>query len=795
MTTVTPTAREEGSRNNASGFVGISLALLPVLVVLRVYEYVVVRSAHILPAGAPAAMLAGFRSDVALVLWLALALAIPILLLANWRPDTAMHVHRGALVLVVLATVALLQYFAVTFVPLGADLFGYSLKDISETTMSSKGIGVLALVPFALFGALTWYLTGRARHLHLSKRVSTGFFAVAGITLAVPSILTVTPRNYSTDAAFFLADNTTVYFSTQALRHFAPRWFSASHAPGPEMQGFLLLHPARDDDVLGPFLNIGTQKPNIVFVIVEGLGRDFVGEGARYGGFTPFLDSLANRSLYWENFLSTSGRTFGILPALLGSLPQAEGGFMELGSHMPRHVSLVSLLKERGYATSYFTGADGHYDMIDLFMERQGVDSFIDASKFGSRYEKQPAGEGGFSWGYGDQELFRRSLASLDARSTRPRLDVYLTITTHEPFIPPRAPEYAVRFERRLATLPVDTSRRAEYRKYSGVFETLLYLDDAVRSFLEEYAKREDYRRTIFIITGDHRLIPIPPATRIDRYRVPFIVYSPMVKAAVRFSSVSSHLDVTPSLIALLHKNVGMTFPGTVPWLGTGIDTSRAFRNVHSLVLMRTKNQTDEYLDGLHFLSGEQLFTVQPGLDLAANQDGAVLEQLREKLERARRLSLFVMTEDRIYPRNASDSADARIAKRQESAFDSLELSDRTTDELFRIARSKAVAGDYDHARVIALRLLRDSPNNHDARALLGRTYAWQRRFAEARPILTELIRRAPDYVDGYVALIDVEIWSGHRDDALARVNDALGRFPGNKELIAEKARVLNLIA
>lgn len=28
-----------------------------------------------------------------------------------------------------------------------------------------------------------------------------------------------------------------------------------------------------------------------------------------------------------------------------------------------------------------------------------------------------------------------------------------------------------------------------------------------------------------------------------------------------------------------------MTFPGTVPWLGTGMDTSRAFRNVHSLAL------------------------------------------------------------------------------------------------------------------------------------------------------------------------------------------------------------------
>jgi phosphoglycerol transferase MdoB-like AlkP superfamily enzyme len=64
--------------------------------------------------------------------------------------------------------------------------------------------------------------------------------------------------------------------------------------------------------------------PNLVFIIVEGLGRNFSGPGARLGSFTPFLDELAGRSLYFENFLSGQGRTFGVLTTVFGSLPFGE---------------------------------------------------------------------------------------------------------------------------------------------------------------------------------------------------------------------------------------------------------------------------------------------------------------------------------------------------------------------------------------------------------------------------------------------------------------------------------------
>ena len=55
------------------------------------------------------------------------------------------------------------------------------------------------------------------------------------------------------------------------------------------------------ENVLGPYFELKEKQPNLVFIIVEGLGRDFVGPGAEFGGFTPYLDSLTTKSLYWEN--------------------------------------------------------------------------------------------------------------------------------------------------------------------------------------------------------------------------------------------------------------------------------------------------------------------------------------------------------------------------------------------------------------------------------------------------------------------------------------------------------------
>jgi lipoteichoic acid synthase len=773
----------------ARDFARASIALLPVLLLARVYELIIARAAHGFPPGASVAIARGVVTDIALAFWVAAALAVPVLALAAALPRTARVFHRVLLVLLVLMAVPLAQYFAVTFIPLGADLYGYSWHDIQLTVSTNRGVNPLTFLPYVVLGALTWYLTGISQRFRFPRYALAAFGGMVMCSVALAGQLAVDTSDFETEANYSLAANKTVHFIRRSVA------YVASHTGGEDTQlsGYPLMHPATYEDVLGPSLQLSAdQPPNFVFVIVEGLGRDFVGEGARYGGFMPFLDSLTKRSLYWENCLSNTGRTFGVMPSLFVSAPPVEGGFMGLASRMPKHLSLITLLKQNGYEANFFTGGDSHFDNKDVFLERQGIDHILNESQYPETYVKAPAGQGGFTWGYGDLDVFKRSLEVLGEGATKPRIDVYLTLTSHEPFRPPGEAEYLRKFEERLGALPMDEARRADFRSYANIFSTLMYTDDAVRFLLTEYQKRPEFSRTIFIITGDHRLVPIPSDTRLSRYHVPLIIHSAMVKEPRKFSSVSSHLNMTPTLLGFLSQGWGMRFPDSVHWVGSVIDTAREFRNIHSIPLSRTKTDFDEYLRGTHFISLGDVFELGPGMALHEVNNPAVHDSLTGALDRMRQVSRYVTTRDMMYP--APNSAalsrkDSLDRAQEDSVFAALGLSGLNSDKLFEIARKRAFEKDYLAARVIGRRMLRDAPAYHDVRTLVGRTYAWEGRFAEARPFLEYVIRRAPGYIDARLALIDVEIWAGNDTTATAMIDSSLTRFPGNSELLSRKAR------
>ena len=781
-----PAGGSAGGRGTAlRDFATMSAGWLTVLLAVRAYELVLVRLARALPVEAAAAELGGILADLRLVLVVSAILAGPVLLLSRWAPRAARRTHRAGLALLAVTAVALSQYFAVAFVPLGADLFGYSWAEIQTTVRSSGDVGIAGLLTMAaaLFAsaALTLAVGAIALRRRMPRIASIGYLVAAGAACAVPGAFAPTRQAFASDDGWYLAQDKLWYFGAQAARHAR---LSLGGLGGTSFGNYPLLHRAPEGDVLGPLLRPTAKPPNIVLVIVEGLGRDFVGAGARWGGFTPFLDSLSRTGLFWENFLSTAGRTFAAPPSLLGSLPFGRSGFMDLKASMPPHLTLVSLLRERGYATNWFSGTAGHFDFIDLFMERQGIGRFVDESNFGTAYRKQPAGTGGESWGYPDDALFTRSFESLAGSGRGPRLDVYLTITSHEPFIPPHREEWTARFEQRLAALRLDPSRAAGYLAHTNVFSTLLYTDDAIRRFMGAWSRRADYGRTIFIFTGDHRLVPVPPAERIDRYRVPFIIASPLVIAPRRFASVSSHLDLTPTLLAHLAASNHVSLPDSVPWLGSGIDTARVFRNVHALALMRVKNGLDEYIDGDHFLSEGQLFRITSRLGLEPVRDAVILDSLLARLDRFRDLNRFVTSGPHIVPASPATLAELAEAAKADSLWRLLRLDRMTPPQVFEVARAAAIARDFARSRILARRLLRDIPGYHDARVLLGRTFGWDNRFDEGREILEDLVRRAPEYADGYRALVDLERWAGKPARSMALADSALRRFPRDTAII-----------
>lgn len=631
-----------------------ALVLLLLLLVARGYELVYELIKHGTPDLFGKVVLFGLVKDLVFFLQFG-AVFYPLFALFY-----LLHKKLAQIVFIVVSVVLLLiqlllsEYFITTLVPLGADLWGYSIADIRQTVGASGGVKpamiLLLLAMLSLLSTAFFYLPQKVKVRGLPL---FGFFLAFILVLATDGSKKITKWLPGKEHSNNISLNKSQHFFEAFYEHFFPQsskqdiyseYYSADAKQFAynyvDEKNYSFLHSVDSSkDVLSPYFTQAETPPNIVILLVEGLGRAFTNKGAYLGNFTPFIDSLSGHSLYWENMLSVGGRTFAVLPSVLSSIAFAKNGFSELGEEMPPHLSLPNLLKHNGYRTSFYYGGDSHFDNMDIYLKKNAIDELNDEKAFPQGYTKMPA-QNGFSWGYGDKELFRWFL-NTQTDTSQPYFSVVLTVSTHSPFQINEQERYLARLETRMNELGMSEKQKKECRRYNQQYASILYTDDAIRDFIDQYKKRPDFANTLFLITGDHRMPEIPMSTKIDRYHVPLLIYSQRLARVAKFSSVSTHFDITPSLLAWLKKSYRMQIPDTVAWMGNGLDTVRKFRNIHAYPIMQTKTDLIDFVMGDHLLNGNDLYTIDRNMDLEPdgnegkkNELQAAFNRYKEKNER-----------------------------------------------------------------------------------------------------------------------------------------------------------------
>lgn len=370
-----------------------------------------------------AELIAGVRTDPGLThvaLTAATAIGLDLVSLARYLPGlffcslpfflirsrrSSFYAIGLAWSLLVLVQAALVQYFLTARVPLGSDLIAYSWRDIQTTVAGSARLDAALAIGLALGLISLWSVLARQSRRVRPTCVPRAAAVVLGLGLLA---LVAAPKNPG--AAVSDSEDTrnltltkAAYFFDDSLAYLLPA--PQSTPPGPvalaaqppvDMAGsgfrylnpkYPFLHSEQTPDVLGPYFRIRPgQPPNLVFLIVEGLGRSFSGPDASLGSFTPQLDRLAGESLYWENFLAVQGRTFAVLSSIFASLPFGDNGFAMLGERMPPHASLLNVLKQHGYHLKFYSGFDLDFDNEGIFLRRQGTDVLVGRDDFGLPY-------------------------------------------------------------------------------------------------------------------------------------------------------------------------------------------------------------------------------------------------------------------------------------------------------------------------------------------------------------------------------------------------------------------------
>jgi uncharacterized sulfatase len=569
--------------------------------------------------------------------------------------------------LVLIAYLGLIAYFQYTSILLGADFFAYGFSDIVHIVQGANvpvvWFGISSVAIFVLVAVL-YQLVQR---INLNRKTQVVYFGIILISLFFSGVK-ADAKHFKSEYDSYLEENKLNFFLTSNLNYFENK-LQLENLENEKLEklakdttlmdhnipdeNYPFFHKDETPDVLGSFLKVNkSKKPNIVIIVVESLGAAYSGPANYMGSFTPFLDSLASKSLYWKNFLSSSGRTFEVLPTILGSLPYGESGFADLkGADMPRHLTLPRILKKEGYATTFVYGGEAKFDNMDVFLKNQKLDHIIDSRNFDKDFKKMPSNSKGFSWGYGDRELFSQYLNfAIKEQRTKPIFDVLLTLSMHSPFLLNNQSVYAKRVDERIKDLKLTNEQSEFVKTYKSQFTSIMYFDESIRQYFKVISKRPSFKNTIFIITGDHRMPEIPISSQIDRFHVPLIIYSPMLKRAKTIEAVSSHFDIAPTLISLLRNSYGVKMPAYSHFIGFNLDTVATFRNKHVYTMMRNKNEFIDILVGTTYLSMNNSYTINRTFDMVQTNSAATTQKMMIRLNRFKQMNIQACKNNKLIP-------------------------------------------------------------------------------------------------------------------------------------------------
>jgi len=530
-------------------------------------------------------------------------------------------------------------------------VFTYSLKETIFIIQSSASSPVWVYIIMIMLPLLYLYLSGKRIRVNYVLVAAfgivtvTSFFIISNISLQTNYNHTKTNKGYfflkslfkRTTPAFIENDEDIIKAVEEFRSYFPEHQFLEVEYP--------FLHQAKYQDVLSSFFNLNSEPPNLVFIIVEGLGNKYFNNQFQ---LMPFLDSLSKISLSWNNCLSVSSRTFGVLPAIFGAGPLGEKGFLDQSLFNPAHHTLLSILNQNNYSNYYFYGCKWlNFDNNDRFVEQNNM-THIKDNEWDEDivYEKIDA-----FWGYEDHLTYQQALRMLNKEQKSPRVDVYLTLTTHPPYEYPRSSHFQeIVTNKVINNRELSEERKKNILKWIQFYGSFAYSDWALQQLFAGYKKRDDFENTIFIITGDHSA-SAGQFGGFSNYHVPLLIYSPMLKSGREMKGVVSHRDITPTFISLLKQNYNINTPKEVAWLNVALDTSLTF-NANTFAPLQIIDHTiDGVLYKNYLLCEGILEELTDGASVKVSNPN-VLQKMNRLLSLYKSLDLYALYNDALIKNN-----------------------------------------------------------------------------------------------------------------------------------------------
>ena len=294
--------------------------------------------------------------------------------------------------------------------------------------------------------------------------------------------------------------------------------------------------PALERQIVGDTTEV---HRNVLLISIESLSAEYLTMYGNTDNRTPFLDSLANNSLFFTNLYATGNRTVRGLEALTLCIPPTPGESVVKRKDNKDKFTTGSVFKSKGYDVKYLYGGDSYFDNMKDFFGGNGYD-IIDNKNFTPE-------EVTFSniWGVCDEDMANKAIKVMNeqAKAGKPFFNHWMTVSNHRPFTYP---------EGKIDIPPTEKSRAGGVK----------YTDYALKQFFEMAKQQKWYKNTIFVIVADHCASSAGSTELpLDGYRIPCFIVADFITPK-KIDVMMSQIDVMPTVFGLLNFNYTSKFIG-----------------------------------------------------------------------------------------------------------------------------------------------------------------------------------------------------------------------------------------
>lgn len=282
-----------------------------------------------------------------------------------------------------------------------------------------------------------------------------------------------------------------------------------------------------------PFPEI-PENSNVLVIILESFGNEWLGASKENDSYTPFFDSLCGEGLYFLNSYSNGTKSIEAMPAVLASIPTLMETPYITSSYASNTLDGVGfMLKESGYTSAFFHSAAKGSMNFDGFAALIGLEYYFSKSD----YPDQNDFDG--TWGIYDHK-FLPWTAKRMSEMKQPFFNSIFTISSHHPYIIPDE------FAGKLKKGP------------HPICESLNYADHALKLFFETAKKQSWFNNTLFVFVADHTAASNSSyySQRAGKFSIPILYYMPNRQIPPSVSNdITQQIDILPSVLHFIGYN------------------------------------------------------------------------------------------------------------------------------------------------------------------------------------------------------------------------------------------------